>query len=108
MEIVVAKIYLILLFPLILIACSSKPEVLKRVDYIADGSSAVFAQLRQHHEVVYDSTAMGVFVKAIDGVAQTKTAFWVYFVNGESKPTPAGEFIPNQGDSVEWRLLSGY
>lgn len=93
---------------LLLLSCSSEPEVLHTVDYIADGKSTVFEQLRTHQDVEYDSSAMGIFVKSIGGVSQTRTAYWLYVVNGESVPTAAGEFVPEEGDTVEWRLVSGY
>jgi hypothetical protein len=49
-----------------------------------------------------------VFVKAVDGVPQTKSAYWLYFINGKGGQISCEECIPNVGDTIEWRLTSGY
>lgn len=90
------------------ISCGNKSEVLQRYSVIADGEQTAFAQTLAAYPVEYDSSAMGVFVKSINGVSNSKTAYWLYFVNGKPVPKAANDFVPSTGDTIEWRLISGY
>ncbi|MGB5107107.1 MAG: DUF4430 domain-containing protein [Candidatus Zixiibacteriota bacterium] len=90
------------------IACGNESKVLERFNLIADGERTAFAQTLATYPVEYDSLAMGVFVKSINGVAGTKTAYWLYFVNSKPIPQASNAFVPARGDTVEWRLISGY
>jgi len=49
-----------------------------------------------------------MFVKAIDGKKQTKSSYWLYYINGESGEIASDKYFPNPGDTVEWRLITGY
>lgn len=93
---------------LICFGCSSEPKVLERFSLIADGEHTAFAQTLASYPVEYDSLAMGMFVKSINGVAGSKTAYWLYFVNNKPVPEASNTFVPASGDTVEWRLISGY
>lgn len=46
------------------------------------------------------------FVETIEGVEQdaANKLFWVFEVNEEMVPLGAGEFIPEDGDSIVWEL----
>ncbi len=96
------------LLTLIMLSCGNKSEVLQRYSLIGDGQRSVFAQTLETYPVDYDSLAMGVFVKSINGIAGTKTAYWLYFVNSKPVPKAADAFTPEAGDTIEWRLISGY
>ncbi len=89
-------------------SCGNKSEVLQRFSLIADGEKSAFAQTLATYPVVYDSTSMGVFVKSVNGFSSTKTAYWLYFINSKPVPKAANEFVPAVGDTIEWRLISGY
>ncbi len=104
-------------FPLILfaslaatliMACGNKSEVLQRFSLIADGEKSAFVQTLATYPVEYDSSSMGVFVKSVNGVPSTKTAYWLYFINSKPVPKAANDFVPAAGDTIEWRLISGY
>ena len=95
-------------FLLSLVGCSHKPTVIKTCRIIAVAGESVLAQTKAHYRIEYDSSGAGVFVKAIDGVRQTRSAYWLYFVNGKGGQVPCEEFVPSLGDTIEWRLLSGY
>lgn len=89
-------------------SCGPKGEVIQRYSLIADGQRTVFAQTLEKYRVEYDSLSMGVFVKSINEVASTKTAYWLYFINSQPVPKAADAFTPEVGDTIEWRLISGY
>lgn len=89
-------------------SCTRPGEILKRYQIIADGQRTVFAQTLEKYKVEYDSLEMGVFVKSINGDAISKSAYWIYFVNSSSVSKAADAFIPLPGDTIEWRLVSGY
>lgn len=88
--------------------CGNKSEVLQRYSLIADGQRSAFVLTLETYPVAYDSTAMGVFVKSVNGIPSTKTAYWLYFINGKPVPKAANEYVPAAGDTIEWRLISGY
>lgn len=90
------------------LSCGKKSEVLQKFSFIAEGDSSLFVQTKSHFKLEYDSQSMGVFVKSIEGVANTKTSYWLYFVNGKPVPKAADAFVPSAGDTIEWRLISGY
>ena len=99
---------LVLAFVLSVGGCSHKPTVIKTCPIIAVAGESVMAQTKAHYQIEYDSSSVGVFVKAVDGVSQTKSAYWLYFVNGKGGQVSCEECIPNAGDTIEWRLMSGY
>jgi hypothetical protein len=99
---------LALIFMLSVDGCSHKPQVIKTCRIIAVAGESVLAQTKAHYKIEYDSSGVGMFVKAVDGVPQTKSAYWLYFVNGKGGQVSCEECIPNVGDTIEWRLMSGY
>ena len=99
---------LVLAFLLSVGGCGHKPTVIKTCRIIAVAGESVLAQTKAHYQIEYDSAGVGVFVKAVDGVPQTKAAYWLYFVNGKGGQVPCEECMPNAGDTIEWRLTSGY
>ncbi len=102
---------LLLLLPILLFAigsCSHRPTVVKTCRIIAEEEQSVFAQTKAHFPVEYDSSGAGVFIKGIDGVAQTRSTYWLYFINGKGGQVSCEECIPSAGDTIEWRLISGY
>lgn len=92
----------------LLIGCSKDAKVLEVFRFVAAGSRSVFAQTTEQFPVEYDSTTAGVFIKSINGVSQSKTAYWLYYINGKSALRSADAVIPIAGDTIEWRLSAGY
>ncbi len=93
---------------LLLGACGNKSEVLHSFEFVAADSASVLTQSRFHFQVDFDSNSMGVFVDAINGIKNTRTAYWLYFVNGSPAKIAADAFVPQPGDTISWRLISGY
>jgi hypothetical protein len=93
---------------LLIVGCSHQPKVIKACRFVAITGESVLAQTKTHFQVEYDSSGVGVFVKAVDSVSQTRTAYWLYFVNGKPAPVSCEEFVPAVGDTIEWRLVSGF
>ena len=90
------------------ISCSKEMTVERKIGFVAMGDISLFEQTRTHFTVEYDSLDWGMFVKSIDGTEQSRTTYWLYYVNGEAGKVASNTFFPNPGDSIEWRLLSGY
>jgi hypothetical protein len=99
---------LVLAFSLSVGGCSHKPTVIKKCPIVAVAGESVLAQTKAHYPIEYDSSGVGVFVKSVDGVPQTKSAYWLYFINGKGGQVSCEEYMPNAGDTIEWRLMSGY
>jgi len=93
---------------LLLSGCGREPKVLHTFQYLSDGQSTVLGQLQKGHDVKADSSSMGVLVESIDNIEQSRTAFWLFFINSEAASAPASEFVPQPGDTVEWRLMELY
>jgi len=102
------SLLLVLAFLLSSGGCTHKPTIIKTCRIIAVAGESVLAQTKAHYQIEYDSSGVGVFVKAVDGVPQTKSAYWLYFVNGKGGQVSCEEFVPAEGDTIEWRLMSGY
>jgi hypothetical protein len=99
---------LVLAFLLSFGGCSHRPTVIKTCRIIAVAGESVLEQTKTHYQIEYDSSSVGVYVKAVDSVPQTKSAYWLYFVNGKGGQVSCDEFVPANGDTIEWRLMSGY
>jgi len=94
-----------------LCGCSSErnePAVEKRIVLPDSAGVSVFELLDHYHEVEYRETSSGIFVMSIDGIPNTKSAFWLYFVNDSSGPVASDRYILKGGEKVEWRFMSGY
>ena len=91
-----------------MIACGHKGEILKEFSFDAVADSTVFDQTRARFTVDFESSSMGVFIKSIDGVANTKSAYWLFYVNDQPASQAANTLTPQAGDKISWRLVSGY
>jgi hypothetical protein len=67
-------------------------------------SVSVFDLLQQSHTVDYQSSAMGVFVKAIDSIYSGDNYFWVYSVNDTMAKTAADKYMTADGDTIIWHF----
>lgn len=91
------------------IQCSGGSKELKPQRSILLPDSAgvsVFELLEATHDVEYDKTPSGIFVKSIDGIENSREVFWLYYVNDSSGTVACDRFIVKKGDKVEWRLMS--
>lgn len=67
-------------------------------------SSSVFELTRADYIVIYESSRLGVFVKAIDGKHIGNNHFWLYTVNDTARNVAADKYITRDGDVVKWHL----
>ena len=67
-------------------------------------SVSVFDLLRRSHDVDYQSSAMGVFVKAIDSISSHDHYFWVYSVNDTMARMAADKYLTSDSDRVVWHF----
>ncbi|NOY88509.1 MAG: DUF4430 domain-containing protein [FCB group bacterium] len=65
-------------------------------------SSTVFDLLKANHKVKYLSSALGVFVTAIDSLKITPRLFWVYSVNDSMAKIACDKYITKTGDKIKW------
>ncbi|MBU1319794.1 MAG: DUF4430 domain-containing protein [candidate division Zixibacteria bacterium] len=101
---------LLLMFALA-VACSPRAGRTTPENVIAlpDSSGvSVFELLKAHHEVDYDQTSSGVFVKGIDSIIGSSSAYWLYFVNDTAGTVASDKYMLQSGEKVEWRLISGF
>jgi hypothetical protein len=74
------------------------------VELTGTDSVSVFDLLKATHKVDYLSTAGGVFVKAIDSVANGTSTYWVYSVNDTTPKVAADRMLTRTGDRVVWHF----
>lgn len=53
----------------------------------------------------YQQYDFGVFVKSINGVANTNEKSWIYFVNESSPEVGADNYSVKDGDVIEWKYI---
>lgn len=61
---------------------------------------------KNNFKVDYENQSFGVFIRSIDGVANQKSVFWLYYVNGLPAPVAADKQVIGNGDRVEFRFTS--
>lgn len=54
--------------------------------------------------VDYEEQSFGAFIKSIGGIANQKSVFWLYYVNGLPAPIAADKQDIKNGDRVEFRF----
>jgi len=67
-------------------------------------SQTVFDLLRNGRQVEYRSSAMGVFVTAIDSIENGGGAYWLYSVNDSILPVACDKYVTKIGDIVKWHF----
>ncbi len=90
------------------IGCTKTENTFQIIALPDSSGISIFDLLRMNHEVEYDSTSSGVFVKSIDGTPNTRSAYWLFFVNDTAATTASDKYVLHGGEKVEWRYISGY
>ncbi|MCI0331110.1 MAG: DUF4430 domain-containing protein [candidate division Zixibacteria bacterium] len=111
------KINLLMLVLAFALACGGKektPPAGELVDstlavryYGADGKT-VLELLEASHEVEKKTSSLGSFVEAIDGVANRRDRFWLYYVNGKKSEVASDRYTTAAKDTIEWRFEKSY
>ena len=65
-------------------------------------SMTVFDLLKQKHEVEFQESSMGVFVQAIDSIANSERIYWLYSVNDSMGQVACDQYVTREGDIVRW------
>lgn len=67
-----------------------------------DGQNALDL-LKQIATVQTQDSSMGVFVTSINGIENTNTQYWMFYVNGELASVAADQYQTKSSDKIEWR-----
>jgi hypothetical protein len=76
----------------------------KKVSYVGEEGKTALELLKAHTQADTKDTSFGEQVIAINGVGQTASSFWLYYVNGEPAQVGADQYQTKDSDTVEWRL----
>ena len=68
-----------------------------------EGQDAI-SLLKAGAEVVTEDSTLGEYVVAINGVSQTDTEYWLFYVDGQAVPERAADYVSRGGETIEWRL----
>lgn len=74
------------------------------VNYAGQTGKTAMEILKAGAEVIVQDSSFGEFVTTINGVEQTDSEFWLFYINNEPASVGAGDYVTNEGDDVEWRL----
>jgi hypothetical protein len=88
------------------VGCTGTPRVEKIITLPDSSGLSVFELLDSYHEVEYNRLPSGVFVKSIDSISSTRSAYWLYFVNDSAGMLASDKYMLSGGEKVEWRLMS--
>ena len=91
--------------------CSSNRdgrEIITRVVLPDSSGVSIFELLDAYHEIEFQETSSGAFVTSIDSIPNTRSSYWLYFVNDSAGTVASDRYILEGGEKVEWRLVSGY
>jgi len=72
------------------------------IELLGSDSVSVFDLLVADHIVNYISRGAGVFVKAIDSIANSTDHYWLYSVNDSMAQISADKYLTSDGDRVVW------
>ena len=65
-------------------------------------SKTVLDVLQDSHSVEMKSSAMGVFVIAIDSIENGNGTYWMYSVNGDMGQVACDRFLTRPDDTIRW------
>jgi hypothetical protein len=72
------------------------------IELLGADSVSVFDLLVADHIVNYLYSGTGVFVKAIDSIANSTDHYWLYSVNDSMAQVSADKYLTSDGDRVVW------
>ena len=65
-------------------------------------SLTVFELLKEEHQLDYQTTLQGIFIKAIDSMANDDSHFWLYSVNDTMAQIACDKYVTSDGDKIRW------
>ena len=89
-------------------SCGRTQNVEKTIVLPDSAGISTLELLEAHHDIEYQSTPSGAFVKSIDSVSNSRTAYWLYYINDTAAMTACDKYILKGGEKVEWRYVGGY
>lgn len=72
---------------------------------LESGATAYDALVATGADVRASDTSYGIYVQAVDGVADDSSHGWVYSVNGEEPSVSASDYEVSDGDAVCWTYV---
>ncbi len=73
-------------------------------EFVGVDSQTVFDLLKGSHQVKYKSSALGVFITAIDSIENSNGIYWVYSVNDSMPKVACDKFVTENGDKIKWHF----
>lgn len=67
-----------------------------------DGKTALDL-LKTRATIETQDSSIGIFVVAINGMTNSDSQYWMFYVNGELAPVAADQYASKNGDKIEWR-----
>jgi len=74
------------------------------IEMVGVDSMSVFDLLIQNHQVDFQGSPLGVFVKAIDSIENGGGYFWLYSVNDSMAQVSCDKYMTSNGDRIKWHF----
>lgn len=75
------------------------------IAYEGEAGKTALELLKARARVRTTSSQMGELVEEINGVANGNGYYLLYFVNGATAKTGAAQYVTQNGDKIEWKLI---
>lgn len=72
-----------------------------------DGKNAL-ELLEENNQIQTQDTSLGVFVQEINGISNSDTNYWIYYVNDQIGTVGPDQYQTKNGDVIEWRYENVY
>lgn len=76
------------------------------VSFTAEADKSILEQTDEQTDAVIVDSGQGAYVESIGGLknGDQNGGFWVYYVNGQQTDTVPDDYIPKNGDLIEWKF----
>jgi len=85
-------------------SASATPQ-LTDITYPGQDGTDALTLLQAGHRVEVKQYSFGPLVTSIDGLANTASKAWLFYVNGAEASVGAKDYVSKSSDRLEWRYL---
>ena len=108
--------FLVILSAIFIVSHASKQEIVTSIEYrdTLEGEISVYdfmSNLQSESKISFtkkDYLSMGKFIDSINGIKNTGSQYWIYYVNGEKANVGVSNYKINKGDIVSWKYEKNY
>lgn len=73
------------------------------ISYQGEDGKTALQLLERNHSVEATTSNLGAFIRSIDGLGNSESEYWMFYVNNSLSPLAADKYITKNYDKIEWR-----